>query len=66
MEPENRISDEDFINMYEAKDREEGRLDKYVKRKESNSLNFAWWIFLVILYLTAYWLFSTYMFPPKI
>jgi hypothetical protein len=66
MEPEKRISDEDFINMYESKDREEGRLDKYVKDKESKPFNFAWWIFLAILFLVAYWLFSKYMFPPKI
>ncbi len=65
MEPEKKISDEDFINMYESENRTENRLDKYVKGKDNRSFNVAWWIFLIVLFLVAYLLFSKYMFPPK-
>jgi hypothetical protein len=64
--PEKKITDEDFMNLYEAKDRKEGRLDKYSKDKESKSFNFIWIISLVIIFLVAYLLISRLMFPPKI
>jgi hypothetical protein len=66
MEPEKKIGDEDFLKMYESEDRDENRLDKYTKGKDSKSFNLVWWIFLVILFLVAYLLFSKYMFPPKV
>jgi hypothetical protein len=66
MDPEKKISDKDFINMYESEDRRRGRLDKYIKGSNSNTINYIWWIFLVIVFLVAYLLFSKYVFPPKV
>jgi hypothetical protein len=66
MAPEKKISDEDFINMYESKDRRNSRLDKYFKEDEPKQINFSWWLILAVVFLIAYLLFSKYLFPPKL
>lgn len=62
-----RISDEDFINIYTKRVKDKSRSDKYTKEnyKKSSSKIF-FYFFLGISFLIAYYLFSTYYFVPKI
>lgn len=67
MEDQQRISDEDFINSYSQKNKYESRSDKYVKEKDSiTAKGIMYWIFLAIVFIVAYYLFSTYFFPPQV
>ena len=62
-----RISDDEFIKNYSKHNKHNSRNDKYTKendKKSSSNMNF--YIFLGISFLVAYYLFTTYLFPPKI
>jgi hypothetical protein len=60
------INDEDFINRYSEKEDHESRSDKYVKGKDTGTLKgFGYMIFLIVVFLLAYYLFSTFVFPPQ-
>ena len=67
MEKQERISDEDFINNYTARNKHRNRSDKYVKEKDSISAKgILYYVFLTIVFLAAYYLFSSFFFSPKI
>ncbi len=67
MENQNKISDEEFINNYTARNKHRSRSNKYVKEKDSISAKgILYYVFLTIVFLTAYYLFSSFFFSPKI
>ncbi len=59
------LSDEDFLKSYERHNKNERRSNRYAKDKQNNS-GIMFWIFLGIIFLISYFLFSKFMFPPKI
>ena len=59
------LSDEEFLKRYDSHNKSEKRSNRYDKKKEGNS-GIIFWIFLAIVFLISYFLFSKYMFPPKI
>jgi len=66
-EHQERISDEDFINSYTKRTKHRSRTDKYTKENDkTSSKNMIYYFILGISFLVAYYLFSTYIFIPKI
>jgi len=66
-ENKERISDEEFIKNYSRHNKHDIRSDRYTKENDKkSSSNMRFYIFLGISFLVAYYLFSTYLFPPKI
>jgi|GEM_PF-2892534 hypothetical protein len=61
---EKKISDEDFVNNYSNRNKDIGRSDRYVKGNSKFDERVFFSIFLGILYLIAYYLFSKYIFIP--
>ena len=67
MENQDRISDEEFINNYTKRNKHRSRSNKYVKEKESISAKgVLYYVFLTIVFLAAYYLFSSFFFSPQI
>ncbi len=67
MKEQDRISDEDFINNYSKRNQHKSRSDKYVKEKDSISAKgVLYYVFLTIVFLAAYYIFSSFFFSPKI
>lgn len=66
-ESKNRISDEEFMKNYVRHNKNENRSEKYVKGKDSGKLKgFGFMIFLAIVFLLAYYLFSEFIFFPQV
>ena len=65
MEQQKNISDEEFINGYSQKNRFQSRSNKYMKGKNNKSVKIGYWIFLAVVFLAVYYLFSEYYFPAK-
>ena len=59
------ISDEEFIKGYSEKNRFKSRSDKYVKDKNNKSIKIGYWVFLAVVFLLVYYLFSEFYFLPK-
>jgi len=67
MNQQDRISDEEFIKRYTERTKHRSRSNKYVKEKSSVSAKgVLYYIFLAIIFIVAYYLFSTFFFPPQI
>ncbi len=67
MENQKRISDTEFLENYGKHHNRESRSDKYVKEKDSlTAKGVLYYIFLGIVFIVAYFLFSNYFFPPQI
>jgi len=67
MEKQDRISDEDFIDNYTARNKHRSRSDKYVKEKDSISAKgVLYYAFLAIVFFVAYYLFSSFFFSPQL
>ena len=62
----NSINDEDFIKAYERNNKYEHRSDKYEKGKDNaGKIKIGYWIFLAIVFILVYYLFSEYYFIPQ-
>jgi len=61
----NSISDEDFMKNYVRHNKSESRSDKYVKEKGRGSIKIGYWVFLALVFILVYYLFSEFYFIPK-
>jgi len=58
------LSDEDFLKRYDNHNKFERRSNRYNKEKQSK-LGIMFWFFLALVFLISYFLFTKYMFLPK-
>jgi len=66
MEKETRISDKEFIENYGKHHKHSSRSDKYKKEKGDNTgKSIFFWVFLAVVFLIAYYLFSNFFFTPQ-
>jgi len=67
IENQKDISDEEFISNYSKHSRHKNRSERHTKKDDKKtSSNIGFYIFLGISFLVAYYIFSTYIFVPKI
>ncbi len=59
------LSDEEFLKNYEKHHKNDGRSNKYFKEKDSQTIKSSYWIFLAIVFIIAFYLFSKYLFIPQ-
>ena len=64
-EHQERISDEDFINNYSKRTKHKNRSDRYTKKNDKPA-KLGYYFFLGISFIVAYYVFTTYLFVPKI
>lgn len=62
-----KINDEEFMKNYVRHNKSERRSHKYEKGKNTGTLKgFGFMIFLALVFLIAYYLFSEFIFPPQV
>ncbi|MCF6365940.1 MAG: hypothetical protein L3J35_07015 [Bacteroidales bacterium] len=66
MGKQKRISDKEFLENYGKHHNRKSRSDLYVKEKDGiTGKGILFWIFLAIVFLVAYYLFSNFLFSPQ-
>ena len=59
-----RISDEEFLKNYEKHNKKPERSNKYDKKKQNKGLGVTYLIFLISVFIAAYFLFTKFLFTP--
>jgi len=62
---EKRMSDEEFMQNYVRHNKTENRSDKYSRGKDGKGIKIGFWVFLAVVFLVVYYLFSKYYFIPQ-
>ncbi len=58
------ISDEEFLKNYEKHHKTGEKSSKYDKKNQSGEIKAGFWFFLAFVFITAYFLFTKFLFIP--
>ncbi|MCF6185078.1 MAG: hypothetical protein L3J56_10765 [Bacteroidales bacterium] len=64
-ESKDMLSDEEFLQRYDKRNKHEQRRNKYYKKDDKNTVNLEFWLFLTFVFIITYYLFSSYLFIPQ-